>query len=594
MGSPPERRVPTEARRNRFGLVQYDRPDDGSSVDALNSDGPIGSLSIPSCGVVVACMLTALILGLYRLGDKSLWGDEMNVIWFMTGERDVALSSGNGLIYLPVLQLMWWLGGTDSLFRLPAVAFGVACVPLTYGVARAMSLDRRSASLAALLAAVAPMLVAHMQQVHVYTLFCVTSLLALLFYLWGRTGWRLLWWPGAAVVIAVGLHVHLFTVFVALDLVIIHLFLGLRRGQSVWPSRMPARLTTTIVLVTILVCGAIVLPLLVDWIIPLGWDVVAKAFGATPDADYFRSPPQFLIDGALFARLVHQLVIWKTPYTWLVVAYGALVVLGLVAMFGSTRKAAVIAAVWLLVPPIPAAVFSFYSNIDFGSRRLIFMYPMLAICAARGVTAITFWVSRRFPPRARFVAEEAMTWLSAAVVTVVIVQTSLRYYYYVSEYPDVKRSAILLEDQARASDIIVAWRPERYRYYYRGAVGILDVASVEIERLQSLAADGRRIWYLRNGNIDRWELYEPVASWVEVGSGWTCSMGGGLRLTFVPAAGQDQQERLKEIAEVLEGAVKIKNDRYYLHLELAEVYRQLGQTDDFREQRRIGRALRGR
>lgn len=594
MGSTPERRAPIEVRRNRFGLVHHDRLGDGSRVDALNADRPIGSLSIPSYGAVVACTLTALILGLYRLGDKSLWGDEMNVIWFMTGERDVALSSGNGLIYLPVLQLMWWLGGTDSLFRLPAVAFGVACVPLTYGVARAMSFDRRSASLAALLAAVAPMLVAHMQQVHVYTLFCATSLLALLFYLWGRTGRHLLWWPAAAVVIAVGLHVHLFTVFVALNLVIIHLVLELRRGQSVLPLRIPTRRTATIVSVTILVCGAIVLPLLTNWIIPLGWDVVAKVFGATPDADYFKNPPQFHIDGALFARLVHQLVIWKTPYTWLVVAYGALVVLGLVAMFGRTRKAAVIAAVWLLVPPIPAAVFSFYSNIDFGSRRLIFMYPMLAICAARGVTAIAFWVSHRFPPRARFVAEEAMTWLSAAVMTVVIVQTGLRYYYSVSEYPDVKRSAILLEDRARTSDIIVAWRPERYRYYYRGSVGILDVASVEIERLQSLAAEGRRIWYLRNGNIDRWELYEPVASWVEGCSGWTCSMGGGLRLTFVPATGQDQQESLKDIAEVLEGAVAIKNDRYYLHLELAEVYRQLDQIDDSREQRRIGRELRGR
>jgi hypothetical protein len=544
--------------------------------------------------VLLGVSCVAFLLGIYRLADKSLWGDEFNVIWFMTGERDLALSSGNGLVYLPVLKAMSWLGGTDFLYRFPAVLAGVVCIPLLFGVARAMALDRLTALAATLFLAVSPMFVAHMQQVQVYTLFCAVSLLALLLYLQGRNrqGPGGSAWPACAVVLALGFHVHHFTVFVALNIILIHLSYLVRSGLwRSWPRLISWR-NVMLTSATAVICGAILWPLMVDWVVPLATDVLAKILGNTPETEYFRNPPKFKIDLPLFTRLAQQILIWKTPYPWIAVLLAGLCIIGCVAMAIRDTGQLIVVGIWTLAPPLPAAVFSYYSNIDFGSRRLIFLLPIMLVCGGAGA----MWVVGRLSRLTGQQHQQKVSVIYAAAVVTTVVATialsGLRHYYVVLEYPDHKRMAMLLENRDQPGDLVVAWRPERYRYYYRGKTAIVDISTAKLETLETASDDGHRIWYLRPGNVDQWDLYKPIAEWFDGKGGFVFSMGGGLKVSYISAAAGGSRERLEEIANVLEGGVALKPGRYYLRLKLAEVYRELGRTTDYRKQQSIGRALR--
>jgi 4-amino-4-deoxy-L-arabinose transferase-like glycosyltransferase len=124
------------------------------------------------------------------LGRESFWLDE-------AGRAAIAaqplgtIPSAVGVIELspPLYHLLLhgWLrlvGDGDFAARLLSALLGTAAIPATYLLARAL-LDRRTALVAALLAAVAPLYVVYGREAAMYALFLVLSLLATL----GYVGW---------------------------------------------------------------------------------------------------------------------------------------------------------------------------------------------------------------------------------------------------------------------------------------------------------------------------------------------------------------------------------------------------------------------
>jgi len=263
-------------------------------------------------GVAEALLLTAITalgtwLFFWLIDDKSLWGDELNMIWFMTGERDLEKSSGNALWYVEILRFVSWFGTSDFLFRLPAALFAIPTIPLLYFTGR-MLFNREIGLVSAFFLALSPMHISHAQQVHSYSLFCFLSLLSF-YLLWrafheSRPGLWLAW----AAVTGLSLNMHMYTVFFLLSEAVIVLLL-VAMGQQ-WKSFFSRKNLLALAAST----GILVLmgwPLLSDWIYPLASDLVQKASGEQPERKYFQRAPQFEIGPKIFKNAARELVVWK-------------------------------------------------------------------------------------------------------------------------------------------------------------------------------------------------------------------------------------------------------------------------------------------
>lgn len=169
---------------------------------------------------LVAVLLVGAVPRLYRLGDPSLYVDEIYAVAVRASAPVSALVLASGDPHPPLyyLLLRGWLfafGDTALAARSLSVAFGLACLPAVYALGRALFDDTRGL-LAALLVALSPLHV-HLSRIArmytLYTLLAVLSLYALLWFL--RRGTR----RGLAAYVAATallLWTHVFGVFVLL------------------------------------------------------------------------------------------------------------------------------------------------------------------------------------------------------------------------------------------------------------------------------------------------------------------------------------------------------------------------------------------
>jgi len=135
-------------------------------------------------GIVVL----AAFLRFFRIGAQSLWYDE-----FVTTDvinrplrqvpRAVAEREGTPPLYY-VLVWGWHrlFGSTDAAVRSFSALVGVALIPVVYAIVLQLGLSRRAARIAALLAAVNPMLVWYSQEARAYSLVAFLSALSVLFF----------------------------------------------------------------------------------------------------------------------------------------------------------------------------------------------------------------------------------------------------------------------------------------------------------------------------------------------------------------------------------------------------------------------------
>jgi mannosyltransferase len=210
-------------------------------------------------GVRIRVLLLALvgIAAMLRFGTlarKGLWGDEISTVSIVKlGYPDLLHSVARLESTPPLYYSLAWLwaklfgAGTFALRSLPAL-LGVATVPLTYLAARQF-VSRRTATMAAGLIAVNPLLVWYSQDARSYALLVFLTALGL--WCFGRavhdprTG-RLAAW---ALVSSAALATHYFAVFLVLP----QAFVLLRA------SRRPRALAPALVIVCL--TGAALLPL---------------------------------------------------------------------------------------------------------------------------------------------------------------------------------------------------------------------------------------------------------------------------------------------------------------------------------------------
>src|SRR4051794_8970539 len=185
---------------------------------------------------LIALTALAAALRLPTLGSQSLWLDEV-----LTG--NLAHGSLGDLFHVvaqqeanpPLFYLLEWLwtrvaGTSEVALRLPSALFGIALVPVAYGIGRRLGGARAAVGLAAIVA-VHPLLVYYSQEARGYAMVALACAVGFMWFLEALEERRSPWWWAAASAVAVGCHY--FAIFpVAIEAVI----LLVRRGRAVLPA----------------------------------------------------------------------------------------------------------------------------------------------------------------------------------------------------------------------------------------------------------------------------------------------------------------------------------------------------------------------
>ena len=140
------------------------------------------------CLGLLAIMLTGLALRLYTIGSESLWLDEGFSALAATRPtlEDVLTFIYREDLHPPLYYVIlhfWigWFGDSETAMRILSAIFGTLSIPLVYRLGRDL-MDRKTASLAALLAAICVYHVFFGQEVRGYSLFAFLALLSMVFW----------------------------------------------------------------------------------------------------------------------------------------------------------------------------------------------------------------------------------------------------------------------------------------------------------------------------------------------------------------------------------------------------------------------------
>ena len=336
----------------------------------------------------LAMCLLALAVRLQQLTYHSLWFDEaMSVHWARSDlSRILEVSMQLQEDRLPpayYLLLHAWRqlwGESELAVRLPSVTCGVLLVAVTYRLA-AMLFGRRTAWLAAALAALNPFLVWYSQEARMYALAALLAGLGSWCFLEAlqnsvRRRWRSggSWWPAYGLCAALGLYTHLYSGFVLPAHAAYLARLG-RRGRHAW---LPY--ATTMLAVTGLY-------------LPLGLATLRVSGEAGAGQPWVGT-------GERIWGLLSAFTVWKAPLpsalaSGIPLLSAALALVGLLLPAARPLTKAHSGArvthprLWLallLVTPLVVATLSLLRNrlAFFGERYFIVMVPWLLIAIARG------------------------------------------------------------------------------------------------------------------------------------------------------------------------------------------------------------------
>lgn len=536
-------------------------------------------------------LLFALALGLrlYDLGAESFWGDEINMVRFSRGERPLDLAFGNALLYLPILRAFGGgaAGPGEFAYRLPAALFGAATVPLVYLLGLAWDGRKAAALLAALFVTLAPAHLALSQEAHAYAAFVFFVVAALLAATKaGRDGdWAA--WLAFAAFAAVATRLHLFLAFLMPALVA-----GLLLARGPWRRPSADELKKAAAAAALYL--ALVATLLVRWVFPLLGGLAAKVGGKTSGVDYFDSHRHlFEIDLALYLQAFRELLLWRGPFRALVWAGAAALLLGLAALYRRRPAALFLVLLFVALPLPPITWFSWQSNIDFGTRRLIFLLPFFGLAIGAACLALGELAARLFRRPTRATAAGVAIGLFGALI---YAGSATAGYYFGENKWDLRSVARLIENQARPGDEILVFTLDRLSLYHPPrpdeAYGLH-----ELGWNQERYAAGElppRLWVFWPPSFvaDRFPGLAPAlrragAVALPLGTGYQLDL---LDRDAAPAARREQAR------ELLRELIAIKGERPYLRARLATLALEDGRQDEaLLEQRRADAlSLRGR
>jgi mannosyltransferase len=459
--------------------------------------------------LVVALVLLAFFLRVYRLDHVSLRGDESFTVIYSAKPlaelweviRDV--EPNPPLYYFALRGTMFLLGQSDFAARLLSALFGVLAVPLLYQVARTLIPDRRTgetvALLAALLMAINPYQIWHGQDVRNYTMWPALSLASLWLLLRALKESRPALWIGYIATALASLYTHYYDVFIILfeNLFVILLHSKDRRLLRRW-----------ILVQAILAVLYLPYPLLVSSRVASYQDATGLVPGLVGIIQ------ESLTTFGFGETLAQPFVTILFPLLLLLLA------LGLAFAFYHDRGAFAFVLLYTTVPILCIFLFTLWRPF-FRVRYLIVMAPAYYLGFALGLVALA---------RLRWARVVAV----AVGLALLLIPTglSLNNYYFDPAYAkaaDYRGLAAYLEAHAGPEDAIIENYPDpTLSYYYHGpaerlvlphrsavdAVGDLPVRPKATGKtLQELLEKHRYLWLIpyQSG----WDPQGFVENWLD-------------------------------------------------------------------------------
>ena len=191
--------------------------------------------------VIVLICLLAFVLRIYRVGQQSLWDDEVfSLMYARSGFLDIIavnikLADPHApLFYLVLKSWTAFAGFSEVAFRFPSLIFGVLIIPIIYHLGRKL-LDPWIGAIAALIMAVNPFHIWFAQEARTYTLSALLTALSVLIMVHILRGRSNLWlWIGYVVIATLSIYSHYYSFLILLFENAIFLLFIVRRRVKVW------------------------------------------------------------------------------------------------------------------------------------------------------------------------------------------------------------------------------------------------------------------------------------------------------------------------------------------------------------------------
>ena len=351
--------------------------------------------------VLAALILVGAVLRIYHLGYKSLWHDEALIFHVLQGSwREIlamnVATNSSGPLYPLFLGSITGPGATEVALRLPSMIAGVIAIPLSYLLARQFT-KSHFALLTPFLISIAPTHIRYSQEVREYSLsFCIAIGILLCFTHFISKQDTCRAWI-LAITISVGMAIQHGLIVLVTSLNLIVLF-ELRHKK--WPAR-PVRL----------------------WLIAQlpGLAAIAAVYVTTISGQLVHTPliksgylaDQYwdgLASGALSLVLGNSAGILRFAFPGWIMAI--LFLLGL-AFIVSRRSWHTVE--FILVPITLTFTLALLGLYPYGGiRQDLFLLPMVYVCAAIAVEALSTWLT----PRIGFGGVKFGQWLLISILAV--------------------------------------------------------------------------------------------------------------------------------------------------------------------------------
>jgi mannosyltransferase len=433
--------------------------------------------------VLLALLLLAFALRVYRLPAQSLWYDE-GVSWYLTRMSLPALTVWTANDIQPPLYyyLLWlWVrlaGTSEYALRFPSVFFGLLTLPLLWITARRL-LGKRAAWLAALFLALSPLHVYYAQEARMYTLLTFLGLLSsyLLLRLLNNQSTTLqspyLWSYILAVVAALYTHYFAFFLLAAHVLYVLYKWGQQVRSGHVLNSHVSTSTSTS----TLALISISILLLYLPWL-----PFLLTRYGL--DTSYW---PGTLKLGEVARKLFIAFGLGETVKeqvgTQLALGYGLILLISLLALLRRTRPAQ-----YATVRSLPVGRNTQYAVRPAPTDSLVFLLLYLLVPIA--LVLLSVYRTPKFNPRYAMLASPAFILLIAGGLSSLISHHAPRTTHHTPRSPE--------------GDLMVTSYVSRFTFHVsrftfprRGPIGYASrfIFSVALIYILSTSAYSLRNWF---------------------------------------------------------------------------------------------------
>ncbi len=423
-------------------------------------------------------LLFIIILGtsldMYNL-EKGLWIDEA----FSIRDSELPLSSIIHIthpLYYAFLHFFLNLGKGEFILRLPSVLLGILAILLTYKIGKSL-FGAKEGLISAFLLSISPMHIRYSQEIRMYALFEIFSLLSLFFFYKSLKENDLKFWIGFIITTILNIFAHPFAFFV-IFIEILYLFLFRNKHRD-----LAKKLAFGLFIFLIFLTPKIILLYHAFSRLMISSPTIRFHYGIKPGLHYILNVLGILSGGNMLSF----------PFLFFVL-------FGFLPSIKKRQEEVVLLAMWIIIPTFLFFLIAF--KLTIWPRYFIFILPIFLIVVSKGVSEIK----------------------SNQLLVIILVGIAVMNGYYINNYynvgkPEWRAASNYLKVNFQKSDIVIVepdWDRTALTNYGIKDGDILGVRGIEpIIKIRDIAEDYDRVWIVLCDYYEHPPPQKEVQLWTE-------------------------------------------------------------------------------